>query len=156
MHSYNPFALFLPSLRSGRDFALRATAVSALAQPAGAGSIEGRIFNPLTGELHPQRRSARPGHRTGWSCPRRRPLSAAECSPPANVTLSVSYTGYQPAHGNAWQWQADRWRPGISISKAPPPSENEKAIELDQIHGLVAHARGTAKAIMEQLQFDET
>src|SRR6185503_17957984 len=125
---------------------LGAAVLGALAQPAGTGSIEGRIFNPLTGEfirnaeVHVQGTDRLVVSETDG----RYRLSNV---PAGNVTLSVSYTGYQPATATVAVASGqvvtrDFDVPGTTAQR------NDKVIELDRFT-VSSRREGTAKAIME-------
>src|SRR5205814_1100095 len=119
----------------------------ASAQTPGTGSIEGRIFNPLTGEyLHNAEIHVQGTDRLVVSEADGRYRIANV--PAGEVTLAVSYTGYQPATA------VMRVPPGQVVTRdfdlqSATAQKNDKVIELDRFT-VSSRREGTAKAIMEQ------
>ena len=136
----------------GRHLALLALglAVSALpapAQPAGTGSIEGRIFNPLTGEYirNAEIRVQGTDRLVVSENDGRYRLPAV---PAGQVTLTVSYTGYQPVTTTVSVGSGQAVTRDFDL-QSTTAQRNEKVIELDRFT-VSSRREGTAKAIMEQ------
>lgn len=120
---------------------------SAFAQPASTGSIEGRIFNPVTGEyirnaeVHVQGTDRIAVSETDG----RYRLSNL---PAGDVTISVSYTGYLPATATVPVAGGQVVTRDFDLQSTTAQG-SDKVVALDR-YTVSSRREGTAKAIMEQ------
>ena len=146
MHLHQRFVSFL--LRVGLAAAsFEAIAVCVLAQSMGGGSIEGRVFNPLTGEYirNAEIRVQGTDRMVVSENDGRYRISNL---PAGNVTLSVSYTGYQPVTATVAVAGGQLITRDFDL-QSTTAQRNENVVELDRFT-VSSRREGTAKAIMEQ------
>src|SRR5262245_7490361 len=126
---------------------LLGSSVLSLAQPAGTGSIEGRIFNPLTGEYirNAEVRVSGTERLVVSEIDGRYRLANV---PAGEVTLAVNYTGYEPASAAVTVIAGQVVNRNFDLQSSTA-QKNEKVIELDRFT-VSSRREGTAKAIMEQ------
>jgi hypothetical protein len=125
-------------------------ALSAFVQPAGTGSIVGWIFNPLMGECI-RNAEVRVQGTDGIVVSETDARYRFSNVPAGNVTLAVSYTGYEPAVEGVAVAAGQVVTKDFDLQRTTA-QRNEKAIELDR-YTVSSRREGTAKAIMEQRVF---
>src|SRR5688572_8597414 len=123
-----------------------AMTVSAVAQPnAGGGTIEGRVFNPLTGEYLRNAEVRVQGTEI---------IAITEVDgrfrlnlPAGPATLAVNYTGYQPATANVIVGAGQTVSQNFDLQALTAKGEGVIALEKFTVS---SRREGTGKAIMEQ------
>ncbi len=142
LHSCFPLRRVLLAV-AGLLFASR----SAWAQSAGTGSIEGRVFNPLTGEYirNAEVRVQGTDRLVVTESDGHYRLSNL---PAGDVTLAINYTGYQPATATVSVGSGQVVTRNFDL-QSTTAQRSDKAIELDRFT-VSSRREGTAKAIMEQ------
>lgn len=128
-------------------FACLAFVTAGSAQTAASGTIEGRVFNPLTGEYIRNAEMRIQGTdimaRTGTDGHYR-----IANVPAGSVTLSVTYTGYQPASATLAVAGGQVVTRDFDL-QSTAAAGGDKIVALDK-YTVSSRREGTAKAIMEQ------
>jgi iron complex outermembrane recepter protein len=118
-----------------------------MAQPPLTGTIEGRVFNPLTGEYVRNAEVRVQGTPIVAITAGDGRYRLGNVSTGA-VTLTVTYTGYQPASATVTVGRGEIITRDFDLQSSISPG-NDKVVALDTLT-VSSRREGTAKAIMEQ------